>query len=191
MTMRCGWVDERDPIYVAYHDEEWGVPLRDDRALWELLCLEGFQAGLSWITILRKRAGFRAAFAHFRPEQVAEFQADDIERLMQDPAIVRSRAKIEATINSARIYLEMQARGEALSDFIWEVVDGKPVQNNLTRGGEFIVTSPAAELLSKRLRGKGFKFCGPVITYAFMQAAGLVNDHEVTCPRFEAVCALG
>jgi DNA-3-methyladenine glycosylase I len=188
---RCGWVDPRDPLYVAYHDEEWGVPLLDERALWELLCLEGFQAGLAWITVLRKREAFRKAFAGFDPSVVAGFGEADVERLLADSGIVRSRAKIEATIASARIQQELVAAGGGLVRLVWDVVDGRPVQNALAGFRDAPVATPASETLSKRLKLKGFKFCGPVIAYAFMQAAGLVNDHETGCPRHEPVRALG
>jgi DNA-3-methyladenine glycosylase I len=188
---RCGWVDERDPLYVHYHDTEWGVPLRDERALWELLSLEGFQAGLSWITVLRKRAAFRAAFAGFEPSHVARFGEADVARLMADPGIVRARAKIEATIAGARIVETMRAADLSLTDVVWETVEGKPVQNAWRHYRDAPTSTPQSERLSKRLKGLGFKFCGPVITYAFMQAAGLVNDHEVGCPCHAPVAALG
>jgi DNA-3-methyladenine glycosylase I len=187
---RCGWVNEADAAYVAYHDEEWGVPLRDDRALWELLMLEGFQAGLSWITILRKRPAFRLAFAGFEPARVAKFGQFEITTLLENPDIVRSRAKIEATIHAARVFEEMRASGRSFADFVWDAVDGMPVQNTWRSFRDAPVKTSASETLSKRLKDKGFKFCGPVITYAYMQAAGLVNDHEVTCPRFEIVRAM-
>lgn len=187
---RCGWVNEADEIYCHYHDTEWGVPITNDRALWELLCLECFQAGLSWITILRKRPAFRAAFAGFEPALVAGFDENDIARLLQDASIVRSRSKIEAVIRSAQIFLEMQGNGETFSDFIWSVVEHRTIQNAWHSYKEAPVSTPQSELLSKHLKAKGFKFCGPVICFAFMQAAGLVNDHEVECPRHAPVRAL-
>ena len=187
---RCGWVNEADEIYCHYHDTEWGVPITNDRALWELLCLECFQAGLSWITILRKRPAFRAAFAGFEPALVAGFDENDIARLLQDASIVRSRSKIEAVIRSAQIFLEMQGNGETFSDFIWSVVEYRTIQNAWHSYREAPVSTPQSELLSKHLKAKGFKFCGPVICFAFMQAAGLVNDHEVECPRHAPVRAL-
>jgi DNA-3-methyladenine glycosylase I len=175
---RCAWA-ENDPLMREYHDTEWGVPVRDSRELWELLMLEGFQAGLSWITVLRKRDSFRKAFKGFDPVKVARFTEADIERLLADPGIIRSRAKIEATIQAARIYLEMQKSGEDFSLFLWNIVGGKPVLNT----GPLPAQSPLSVEMSKQLKKRGFKFVGPVIVYAFMQAAGMVNDHSPTCFR--------
>jgi DNA-3-methyladenine glycosylase I len=191
MENRCGWVTRGDALYEIYHDAEWGVPLADPRALFELLMLEGFQAGLSWITILRKRAAFRAAFAGFEPVRIAAFGAADVERLLADPGIVRSRAKIEAVIAGARLYEDMRASGENFAHFIWNVVDGRPVQNEWASFRDAPTSTPASEALSKALKAQGFKFCGPVICYAYMQAAGLVNDHETGCPRYEPVRTMG
>jgi DNA-3-methyladenine glycosylase I len=192
MTMaRCGWVNEADEIYCHYHDTEWGVPVRDDRALWELLCLECFQAGLSWITILRKRDAFRLAFAGFDPAKVARFDDADIERLLADAGIVRSRLKIESVIRAAQIFEEMNKNGESFSEFLWGGKDIAPVQNAWISYRDAPVSNPASEALSKRLKAKGFKFCGPVICLAFMQAAGMINDHEIGCPRHAPVKALG
>jgi DNA-3-methyladenine glycosylase I len=188
---RCGWVNERDAVYCAYHDTEWGVPVRDDRDLWELLCLESFQAGLSWITILRKRDAFRAAFANFDPAIVASFDESDVERLLGDAGIVRSRLKIEAVIAAAKIFQDMKAKGETFAEFVWGGPNIAPVQNAWTSYKDAPVATPASEALSKRLKAKGFKFCGPVICLAYMQAAGMVNDHEVGCPRHGPVAALG
>jgi DNA-3-methyladenine glycosylase I len=188
---RCGWVNEEDAVYCAYHDTEWGVPVRDDRELWELLCLESFQAGLSWITILRKRNAFRLAFAGFEPAIVAKFDEADIFRLLADTGIVRSRLKIEAVIRSAQIFEEMKASGDSFNAFIWGGVSVDPVQNAWVNYKDAPVSNTSSEALSKRLKAKGFKFCGPVICLAFMQAAGIVNDHEVGCPRYEPVKALG
>jgi DNA-3-methyladenine glycosylase I len=179
---RCSWTGS-DPVYIAYHDHEWGVPQFDSRALWEMLMLEGFQAGLSWITILRKRDAFRKAFKDFDPSKVARFSEADIERLLQDPGIVRSRAKIEATIAGARIYLEMQASSENLSEFAWNFVGGKPIQSK----GPVPVSTPLAEEISKALKKRGFKFVGPTIVYAWMQAVGMVNDHAPDCFRRKEV----
>lgn len=187
----CGWVKADDPLYLAYHDTEWGVPLRDGRALFELLCLEGFQAGLSWLVVLRKRESFRRSFAGFDPALVARFGPDDVARILADPGVVRSRAKIEATIHAARLYQEMEAAGTPFADFIWAACDGRPVQNAWRDFRDAPTSTPASHALSARLRARGFKFCGPVITYAYMQAAGLVNDHETSCPRYEAVRAMG
>ena len=181
---RCTWKGMNgDPFYEAYHDAEWGVPERDPRALWEKLVLDGFQAGLSWITILRKREAFRAAFRGFDPELVARFGEEDRARLMADAGIVRSPAKIEAAINGARIWLDMRERGEDFSGFLWDFVDGAPKQNAWTVVGEVPAKTAEAEAMSKALKAKGFNFVGPVIVYAFMQATGLVNDHLVSCFR--------
>jgi DNA-3-methyladenine glycosylase I len=179
---RCSWATS-DPIYIAYHDNEWGVPQHDSRALWEMLMLEGFQAGLSWITILRKRDAFRKAFRNFDPSKVARFSEKDIARLLQDPGIVRSRAKIEATINGACIYLAMQKAGEDFSTFAWNFVDGKPIQNT----GPVPAQTPLSEEISKVLKKRGFKFVGPTIVYAWMQAVGMVNDHAPGCFRRKAL----
>ena len=179
---RCKWPGN-DPLYIAYHDTEWGVPQFDSRALWEMLMLEGFQAGLSWITILRKREAFRKAFKKFDPRKVARFTEADLARLLQNPAIVRSRAKIEATIAGARIYLAMQAAREDFSGFVWSFVDRKPIQNE----GPLRATTPLAESISKSLKKRGFKFVGPTIVYAWMQAVGMVNDHAPDCFRRKQV----
>jgi len=179
---RCAWA-VNDPLYRAYHDEEWGVPEYDSRALWETLMLEGFQAGLSWITILRKREAFRKAFKNFEPAQVARFTEADIARLLQDPGIVRSRAKIEATIQGARIYLDMQSSGEDFSKWVWGMAGGKPIQTTTPLPTQ----SPLSEEISKALKKRGFKFVGPVIVYAWMQAVGIVNDHAPDCFRREQV----
>jgi len=175
---RCAWA-ESDPLMREYHDTEWGVPVHDSRALWELLMLEGFQAGLSWVTVLRKRDAFRKAFKGFDPVKVARFKEADVERLLQDPGIIRSRAKIEATINAARIYIEMQKSGQEFSSFLWGVVGGKPIRNE----GPIPAQTPLAVEMSRQLKQRGFKFVGPVIVYAFMQAAGMVNDHSPACFR--------
>jgi len=180
-----------DPFYEAYHDHEWGVPEWDSRALWEKLVLDGFQAGLSWITILRKREAFRAAFADFDPEKVARFDETDRARLMADAGIIRSNGKIDAAISGARIYLDMRERGEDFSTFLWDMVGGAPVQNTWRDGSEVPAQTPLAVDMAKALKAKGFKFCGPVIVYAFMQATGMVNDHFVTCFRHEDCKALG
>lgn len=176
---RCGWA-ESDPLMRSYHDEEWGVPERDSRMLWEMLMLEGFQAGLSWITVLRKREAFRAAFAGFDPRKVAAFGEADIERLMADPGIVRARAKIDATIRGAQIYCEMEDRGESFSDFCWSFTDDKVVKSD---GQSWVASSPLSERISKELKRRGFKFVGPTIVYAWMQAVGIVNDHSNGCFR--------
>jgi DNA-3-methyladenine glycosylase I len=183
IQQRCRWA-ESDPLMREYHDREWGVPELDGRALWELLMLEGFQAGLAWIIVLRKREAFRAAFHGFDPERVARFGEDDIARLMGDPGIVRARAKIEATIKGARIYLEMRAAGVDFAAFAWGLAGGKPIQKT----GPVVASTPLSEAVSKELKERGFKFCGPVIVHAWMQAAGMVNDHAEECFRRE-ICA--
>ena len=172
-----------DPLYEAYHDTEWGVPEWDSRALWEKLVLDGFQAGLAWITILRKREAFRAAFANFDPEVVARFGEADRARLMADAGIIRSNAKIDAAISGARIYLDMREAGEDFSDFLWGMVGGAPIQNNFVDVSQVPAQTPLAQEMAKALKAKGFKFCGPVIVYAFMQATGMVNDHMTGCFR--------
>ena len=180
-----------DPLYEAYHDTEWGVPERDARALWEKLVLDGFQAGLAWITILRKREAFRAAFAGFDPEAVARFGEEDRARLLGDPGIIRSRAKIDAAINGARIWLDMRDRGEDFADFIWSFSDGKPIQNAFGDVGQVPAQTPLALEMSKALKAKGFRFAGPVIVYAFMQAVGIVNDHLTCCFRHVPIRRMG
>jgi len=187
---RCAWANPREPIYVTYHDEEWGVPEYDPRALWEKLVLDGFQAGLAWITILKKREAFRAAFANFDPEVVARYGEADRARLMADAGIVRSNAKIDAAISGAQIFLGMRERGEDFTAFLWDFVGGKPIQNHWAGIGEVPAQTPEAVEMAKALKAKGFKFCGPVIVYAFMQAVGMVNDHVVTCPRHADVQTL-
>jgi DNA-3-methyladenine glycosylase I len=188
---RCTWKGMNgDPFYEAYHDTEWGVPEYDSRALWEKLVLDGFQAGLSWITILRKREAFRAAFADFDPEIVARFGDADRARLMADAGIIRSNSKIDAAISGARIYLDMRERGEDLGQMLWGMVGGAPVQSNFTRETGVPPRTPLGDEVAKALKAKGFKFCGPVITYAFMEATGLVNDHLTHCFRHEECKAL-
>ena len=189
MGDRCGWVGD-DPIYRAYHDEEWGVPEYDGRALWEKLVLDGFQAGLSWITILKKRENFRAAFAGFDPDVIADWSEEDVERLLRDPGIVRHRGKIEATITNARAWQIVEAE-EGFARYLWNHVGGKPIQNRWASLAEVPAQTPLSITLSKDLRRRGFRFCGPTITYAFMQACGLVNDHLVTCPCHARVAAMG
>jgi DNA-3-methyladenine glycosylase I len=188
--IRCGWRGMAgDPLYEAYHDTEWGVPEYDSRALWEKLVLDGFQAGLAWITILRKREAFRAAFDNFDPEKVARYGEADRARLMADAGIIRSNAKIDAAIQSARIYLAMRDAGEDFSDFCWSFTGGKPIQNRWSGDGDIPAQTPLAVEVAKALKAKGFKFVGPVIVYAWMQAVGMVNDHQVSCFRHAAVQA--
>ena len=176
---RCGWA-QNDPLLREYHDTEWGVPVRDGRMLWEMLNLEGFQAGLAWITILRKREAFRQGFAGFDPEAVARFGPADVERLMADAGIIRSRAKIEATIGNARAYLAMQAAGEDFSAFCWSMVGDAPWRGD---GVTIAAKTPLSEAMSKALKQRGFKFVGPVIVQAWMQGVGLVDDHISGCFR--------
>ncbi len=177
--IRCPWCGT-DPLYVAYHDDEWGRPTHDSRTLFELLILEGFQAGLSWITILRKRAAFRTAFAGFDPAVLATWGEPEILRLLADPGIVRHRGKIEGTLRGARAYLRIEA-GPGFAAFIWSFVEGHPIRNRPASMAAVPSRTPASEALSKALKAEGFTFVGPTITYAFMQAAGLVDDHLATC----------
>lgn len=185
----CPWPGE-DPLYRSYHDEEWGVPERDDRALYEKLMLDGFQAGLSWITILRKRENFRAAFEGFNPEQIAGWGEADVVRLLSDAGIVRHRGKIEGAILSARAWLDIMEEKGGFSGFIWDFVDSEPIQNHWKSLSQVPAETPMSVQLSKELKRRGFKFCGPTIIYAFAQAVGMVNDHLVTCPRHRACRAL-
>ncbi|MFV2053877.1 DNA-3-methyladenine glycosylase I [Aliiroseovarius sp. YM-037] len=188
MTERCGWVGV-EPIYVDYHDDEWGVPEYDSRALWEKLILDGFQAGLSWITILKKRDNFRAAFAGFDPNVIAEWGEDDVLRLLADPGIVRHRGKIEATIGNARAWQAIEAE-QGFDTFLWSYMGGKPLQNEWPTLADVPAQTPLSQQISKDLKKAGFRFCGPTIVYAFMQAVGMVNDHLTTCPRREAVAEM-
>ena len=186
---RCPW-PKLDPLYVAYHDEEWGVPVYDDRALYEKLVLYGFQAGLSWITILRKRDNFRRAFDGFVPERVARYNAKKIAALIQDEGIVRNRAKIDGAVASARAWLDLQERGPGFATLLWDFVDGRPCINRYRSTTEVPAETAISRAVSKELAKRGFKFCGPTIVYAFMQAVGMVNDHLVACHRHAACCAL-
>jgi len=185
--VRCPW-PKQDPLYLAYHDEEWGVPEFDDRALFEKLVLDGFQAGLSWITILRKRDNFRRAFDDFEPEKIARYTPKKIERLMQDAGIVRNRAKIEGAVGSARAYLKIMESGPGFSALLWDFLDGKPKLNTFRSIKQVPAETALSRQMSKELIGRGFKFVGPTIVYAFMQAVGMVNDHLVACHR-HAACA--
>jgi DNA-3-methyladenine glycosylase I len=181
---RCPW-PKLDPFYVAYHDDEWGVPEYDDRALFEKLILDGFQAGLSWITILRKRDNFRKAFDDFEPKKIAKYDAKKIEALMNDAGIVRNRAKIEGTVASAKAYLKIMDEGPGFSKLLWSYVDGKPKVNSFKSTKSVPASTPVSIAISKDLSARGFKFVGPTIVYAFMQATGMVNDHLVTCHCYE------
>ena len=185
MCERCAWVG-KESIYIKYHDEEWGVPEWDSRSLWEKLVLDGFQAGLSWLTILKKRDAFRAAFAGFDPHIVAEFGEADITRLLGDAGIVRHRGKIEAAIKGARIWKEIEV-DQGFDTYLWSFVDGKPLQNNCKAPADVPAFTALSTQISKDLKKRGFNFCGPTIVYAFMQAVGMVNDHQVTCYRHKEV----
>ena len=189
-TGRCPWPGT-DPLYVAYHDGEWGVAERDDRALYEKLVLDGFQAGLSWITILRKREAFRRAFDGFAPEKIARYSKKKVEALMQDAGIVRNRMKIEGAVASARAWLEIMENGAGFSPFLWKFVEGKPIVNRYKTMSELPAETEISRIISKELKAHVFKFCGPTIIYAFMQATGMVNDHLTSCPRHAACVKLG
>jgi DNA-3-methyladenine glycosylase I len=184
---RCPW-PKLDPLYVAYHDQEWGVPELDDRALYEKLVLDGFQAGLSWITILRKRENFRSAFDGFEPEKIARYTTRKIERLMHDEGIVRNRMKIEGAVKSARAWLEVMEKEGSFANLLWDFVDGRPKVNRFRSTRQVPAETAVSRAMSKELSGRGFRFVGPTIVYAFMQAVGMVNDHLVKCHR-HAACA--
>ena len=177
---RCGWVSQ-DPLYIAYHDNEWGVPETDSKKLFEMICLEGQQAGLSWITVLKKRENYRACFHQFDPVKVAAMQEEDVERLVQDAGIIRHRGKIQAIIGNARAYLQMEQNGEPFVDFVWSFVNHQPQVPQATTLSEIPTSTSASDALSKALKKRGFKFVGTTICYSFMQACGLVNDHVVGC----------
>jgi DNA-3-methyladenine glycosylase I len=187
MPKRCDWVPAGDALYAAYHDDEWGLPSRDDRHLYEMLVLEGAQAGLSWSTILRKRDGYRRAFAGFDADRVARFGDPDVERLMADAAIVRNRLKIESAIANARATLEVRDELGSLAAYVWSFVDGAPIQNSWRAIGEVPSETAESKAMSRDMKRRGFRFVGPTVCYAFMQAAGLVNDHTVDCDRYAAV----
>jgi DNA-3-methyladenine glycosylase I len=188
---RCPWPGRDDALYIAYHDTEWGVPEFDDRALFEKLILDGFQAGLSWITILRKRDNFRRAFDDFQPEKIARYDARKKAKLMADAGIVRNRLKVEGAVLSARAYLEAMERGPGFSTMLWDFVDGEPKVNKFRDTKQVPAETALSRAISKELSQRGFKFVGPTIVYAFMQAVGMVNDHLVACHRHEACCKLG
>ena len=191
-TLPCAWAPADDLVYRQYHDEEWGVPERDHRALFEKLILDGFQAGLSWRTILYKRDNFRKAFDGFQPEKIARYTPKKVEKLLQDEGIIRSRTKIEATIGNARAFLDvMEARDDGFSGLLWSFVGGEPIIHDLNHHKKAPTKTAESEAMAKELKRLGFKFCGPTIVYAFMQATGMVNDHEVACPRHKAVQKLG
>ena len=183
----CGWAPASDELYRGYHDTEWGVPERNSRALWEKFQLDGHQAGLSWITILRKRETMREEFDAFEPERIARWTHKRIERAMQNPGIIRSPIKIAATIRNAQLFCDMAERGEDFSDYVWGFVDNKPIVNSLHHWRNVQPKTPLSEQIARDMKKRGFKFCGPVIVYAVMQAMGMVNDHEVRCPRHRQI----
>ncbi len=189
-SARCPWAKLDDPLYLHYHDEEWGVPVFDDRVLYEFLILEGAQAGLSWSTVLHKRAGYRRAFADFDPVRVARFTPARVERLLHDPAIVRNRLKVNSAVTNARAFLAIQARHGSFADYLWAFVDGAPIRNRYRRIEDVPVRTAVSDTLSKALKKEGFKFVGSTICYAYMQAVGMVNDHLAGCIRFKACDAL-
>jgi DNA-3-methyladenine glycosylase I len=184
---RCGWVPENVPEYVAYHDDEWGVPVHDDRMLFELLTLEGAQAGLSWLTILRKREGYRAAFDGFDVSKVARYTPKKVEKLLADPGIVRNRLKVDSAISNARAFLAVQKEVGSFDAYVWRFVDGKPRVNKWSATGQVPAFTPQSDAMSKDLKKRGFRFVGSTICYAFMQATGMVNDHAVQCFRYREV----
>jgi len=189
-TKRCRWAEGVSDNYIEYHDTEWGVPVRDDRVLFEFLILEGAQAGLSWSTILNKRAGYRKHFADFDVQKVARFTPKRIEKILQDPAVVRNRLKVESAVSNAKAFIALQKEFGSFSDYIWDFVGGKPIQNNFKRDGDVPATSPESDALSKDLKKRGFRFVGSTIIYAHMQATGLVNDHVSACFRHKACAKL-
>lgn len=186
---RCSWCGT-DPLYCEYHDTEWGVPLHDERKLFEFLLLEGAQAGLSWITVLRKREAYRAAFDNFDPEKIARYTPAKVEKLMQNEGIIRNRLKIESAIKNAKAYVAMKKNGESFSEFLWSFVNGKPIQNRLRGMQDAQATTPESDAMSKALKKKGFNFVGSTICYALMQATGMVNDHFADCHRHKECAAL-
>ncbi|HTG47652.1 MAG TPA: DNA-3-methyladenine glycosylase I [Actinomycetota bacterium] len=187
MPTRCGWVPEGDEAYRAYHDDEWGVPVHDERRLFEMLTLEGAQAGLSWSTILRKREGYRTAFAGFDPAAVARFTSARIDRLLADPSIVRNRAKVTSAVTNARAVLQLREGGSSLDELLWSFVEGEPIMHRYRRLGQIPAETEESRAMSKELKRRGFGFVGPTVCYAFMQATGLVNDHVVQCFRWAQV----
>ncbi len=187
---RCKWAEGVSLPYIEYHDKEWGVPVHDDRVQFEFLVLEGAQAGLSWSTILNKREGYRHAFADFDPEKVARFTAKRVEKLLQNPAIVRNRLKVQSTVTNANAFLKIQDEFGSFSDYIWEFVNGRPIQNKFKKDNEVPATSAESDTISKDLKKRGFKFVGSTIVYAHMQATGLVNDHVVGCFRYKPCATL-
>ena len=191
MLTRCPWLDESKADYVAYHDEEWGVPVHDDRTLFEFLMLESAQAGLSWYTVLRKRANYRRAFAQFDPAKVARFSEANIEKLLQDPGIIRNRLKVQAAVNNAQCFLQVQEEFGSFDAYSWRFVNGEPIVNKLRTPADYLATSSQSDAFSKDLKARGFKFVGSTIVYAYMQATGMVNDHLLTCFRRSEIITAG
>lgn len=187
---RCRWAEGVGPDYLAYHDEEWGVPVWDDRTQFEFLILEGAQAGLSWSTILNKRAGYRKQFAEFDPEKVARFTNGRIEKILLDPGVVRNRLKVESAVSNAKAFLAVQEEFDSFCNYIWGFIDGQPIQNRVEKDSDVPATSPVSDAISKDLKARGFKFVGSTIMYAHMQATGMVNDHVVSCFRYKPCAAL-
>jgi len=186
---RCEWAPLENPLYLAYHDEEWGVPVHDDRRLFEMLVLEGAQAGLSWSTILNKREGYRRVFNSFDPGTVARFSSRKVDRMLEDPAIVRNRMKVESAVTNAQAVLKVQEDDGSLDGYLWSFVDGAPKVNRFRKLGEIPAETSESKAMSKDLKRRGFRFVGPTVCYAFMQACGLVNDHVVSCFRYREVAA--
>jgi len=186
MKQRCPWSTD-DPLYIAYHDEEWGVPVYDERKLFEFLILEGVQAGLSWLTVLRKRANYRQALDGFDPQRIARYDEAKMAELLADPGLIRNRAKMSALVGNARAYLEMAASGDSFSEYLWNFVDGRPLRNAWERPADIPAQTAISRIMSMDLKKRGFKFVGPTICYAFMQAVGMVNDHLVDCFRYRQV----
>lgn len=190
MCERCGWVTD-DPLYIQYHDEEWGVPARNDAKLFEMIILEGAQAGLSWITVLRRREGYRAAFDGFDPEKIAAYDEQKIESLLQDTRIIRNRLKVRAAVRNAQGFLDIVETEDSFADYLWRFVDGEPIQNSWATLANVPAQTEQSLAMSKALKKRGFSFVGPTICYAFMQACGLVNDHTTNCDRYEVIRGLG
>ena len=189
MQRRCGWCGD-DPLYQEYHDTQWGVPLHDERALFEFLCLEGAQAGLSWLTVLRKREHYKKVFDDFNAEKIAAYDDQKITQLLRDPGIIRNKRKVNAFIKNARCSLDMQEKGESLNNFFWSFVDGTPIQNNWKTLAEVPAATPLASLVAKELKSRGFTFVGPTICYALMQAIGMFNDHTIDCFRYQELFSI-